>query len=108
MSTHIRSSISVSQFDVQYLNTINPFIPNGMSRNDQLEKSISNLRVVGNKFTILFQFLKDFFWKQTVKNLIGRIVLRRLIWFCPVCRCPTKRTPGLYGLTQLSFSIQHI
>ena len=35
---------------------------------------------------------------QTVKNLIRRRVLRRLNWFCTVCRCPTKRTLGLYGL----------
>ena len=54
----------VSEFDVQYLNTINPIMPNGMSRNDQLGKSISNLRVVGNKFTILFQFLYDFFFLE--------------------------------------------
>ena len=28
--------------------------------------------------------------KQTVENLIRRRVLRRLIWFCTVCRCSTK------------------
>ena len=33
---------------------------------------------------------------QTVENLIRRRVLWRLIWFCTVCRCPTKRTLGLY------------
>ena len=27
-----------------------------------------------------------------------RRVLRRLIWFCTFCRCPTKRTLDLYGL----------
>ena len=35
---------------------------------------------------------------QTVENLIRRRVGRRLIWFCTVCRCPTKKTFGLYGL----------
>ena len=29
------------------------------------------------------------------------ISLRRLIWVCPVCLCPTKRTLGLYGLKSL-------
>ena len=33
-----------------------------------------------------------------MENLIRRRVLWRLIWFCTVCRCPTKRTLGLYGL----------
>ena len=35
---------------------------------------------------------------QTVENLIRRRVGRRLIWFCTVCRYPTKRSLGLYGL----------
>ena len=35
-------------------------------------------------------------------NLIRRRVLRRLIWFCTVCLCPTKRTLGLYWLTSES------
>ena len=35
----------------------------------------------------------SFFYKQTVETLI-----RRLIWVCTVCICPTKRTLGLYGL----------
>ena len=33
-----------------------------------------------------------------MENLIKRRVLRRLIWYCTVCRCSTKRTLGLYGL----------
>ena len=41
---------------------------------------------------------KRAFCKQTVANLIRRCVLRRVIWFCTVCRRPTKRTQGLYGL----------
>ena len=37
----------VSEFDVQYLNTINPFMPNGISKCYQLDQSISVLRVAG-------------------------------------------------------------
>ena len=36
--------------------------------------------------------------KRTSETLIRRRVLRRLIWVCIVCLCPTKRTPLLYGL----------
>ena len=43
------------------------------------------------------------FCKQTVGTLIRRSVLRRLIWVCNVCLCPTKKTLGLYGLTTLFF-----
>ena len=43
------------------------------------------------------------FCRQTVKNLIRRHILRRLIWFCTVCRCPTKRVLGLYGLIKLLY-----
>ena len=32
-----------------------------------------------------------------MENLIRCCVLRRLIWFFTVCRCPMKRTLGLYG-----------
>ena len=42
------------------------------------------------------------FWEQTVETLIVRRALRRLIWVCAVCLCPTKRTLGLYGLSFLS------
>ena len=38
------------------------------------------------------------FCLQTMEDLIRRLVLRRLIWFCTVCPCPTKRTLGLSGL----------
>ena len=36
--------------------------------------------------------------KQTVKTLIRRRVLRRLIWVCTVCLCPKNEMVGLYGL----------
>ena len=39
-------------------------------------------------FIIFCSNFKINFWKQTVENLIRRHVL---IWFCTVCRCPTKR-----------------
>ena len=36
--------------------------------------------------------------KQTVKTLIRRLVLRRLIWICTVFLCPKNGTLGLYEL----------
>ena len=45
-----------------------------------------------------YSYFKRTFCKQTVANLIRRRVLRHLIWFCNVNRCPIKRTLGLYGL----------
>ena len=46
------------------------------------------------------------FCKQTVENLTRRCILQRLIWFCTVCQCPTKRTLGLYGLNPLQKAIK--
>ena len=49
----------------------------------------------------IFHFYSNFkrnVCKQTVENLIRHHILLRLIWFCTVCRCPTKKTVGLYGL----------
>ena len=40
-----------------------------------------------------------------MENLIRPRILHRLIWFCTVCRCPTKRTPCLYGLELFYFYI---
>ena len=42
--------------------------------------------------------------KQTVKTLIRRRILRRLIWVCTVCLGPKNGTPGLYGLMSLIFT----
>ena len=36
-----------------------------------------------------------------LENLIRRRVWQRVIWFCTVCLCPTKRTLGLYGLNKI-------
>ena len=55
------------------------------------------LGLLGGFFHIYSNF-KSNFWQQTVENLIGRRILQRLIWFCTVCQCSTKRTLGLYGL----------
>ena len=44
---------------------------------------------------VIFHFYSDFnrtLCKQTVKTLIRRRVLWRLILDCTVCRCPTKRS----------------
>ena len=38
-----------------------------------------------------------------MEALIRRRVLRRLIWVCTVCLCPTKRTLGIYGLVETPF-----
>ena len=53
-------------------------------------------------WVVFFHFYSNFkrnFCKQTVENLIRRRVLRRLMWFCTVCRSATERTLGFYGLT---------
>ena len=68
----------------------NPFMLNVFSHPYQLDESISNFSVIGWYFSVLLKFIRNF-CKQTVENLIRRRVLRRLIWFCTVCRCPTKR-----------------
>ena len=54
--------------------------------------------------TYIFHFYSNFqrkFCKQTVENLIRRCIVLRLIWFCTVCRCPTKRMLGLHGLMKM-------
>ena len=73
-------------------------MPNVFPQSYQTDQSISVLRVVGWYFSFYSDFKRNF-CKQTVENLIRRRILRRLIWFCTVWRCPTKRTPGFYGLT---------
>ena len=60
----------------------------------------SILGLLGGSFYFYSNF-KSSFCKQTVENLIRCLVSRRLIWFCTVCRCPTKSTLGLYGLNEL-------
>ena len=58
---------------------------------------------------VLFHFYSisnRYFCKQTVKTLIRRRVLRRLIWVCTVCLCPKNGTLGLYGLKDQSVIFQ--
>ena len=82
---------------------LNPYLPSGLFHPYQLGESISIFRggwcfvvfFFFILFVILFHRNSD---KQTVKTLIRRRVLRRLIWFCTVCLCPKHGTPGLYGL----------
>ena len=48
------------------------------------------LWLLGGIFHFYLNFQRNF-CKQTVENLIRRRILRRLIWFCTVCRCSTKK-----------------
>ena len=57
----------------------------------------------------IFHFNSNFkgnFCMQTVENLIRRRILRRLTWFCTVCRCATKRTICLYRLIAVEHMIE--
>ena len=47
------------------------------------------------------QILMETICKQTAETLIRRHPMWRLIWVCAVCLCPTKRTQGLDGLTNV-------
>ena len=54
----------------------------------------------------IFHFYSSFnrkLCKQTVETLIRGRILWRLIWVCTICLCPTKRTPGIYGLKMQLF-----
>ena len=76
---------------------INPFIPNEISHPYQSDKSIFVLRVAGT-----FPFYSNVnrtFCKQIVESLIGRSILRLLICFSTVYKCPIKRTLGLSWVT---------
>ena len=90
------SKKSILLFSSWHMLTINPFIPNGISHRYQLEQSVfKGCKVV---FFVFNSYFNRKFCKQTMDTLIRRRVLRRLIWVCTVCLCPTKRTPCLYGL----------
>ena len=69
-------------------------MPNGISYSLQLDHSISIFRVVGWHFSFFFQILKETSvckqWRTYQTPL-----LRRLIWFCVVCRCPIKNDTRL-------------
>ena len=61
------------------------------------------LGLLGSNFKMYSNF-KSIYCKQTVQNLIRCRFPRHLIWFCTVCQCPIKRTPGLNGLKR---SVDH-
>ena len=64
---------------------------NCYSHSYELYQSFFVLRDVG----CILHFYSNFnraFCKKTVDTLIRRRALRRLVWFCTVCLCPTKRT----------------
>ena len=71
--------------------------PNGILNYFHLDLSISVLRVVGWYFQF-YSNLNRTICKQTMKTLIRRGILWRLILVCTVCLCSTKRTLDLYGL----------
>ena len=58
------------------------------------------LVVLGGNF-LSFSYFNKTICKQTMKILIRRRMMRRLIWVCTICLCHIKRTLGLYGLTHL-------
>ena len=84
------SDPSIPSLTLYHCNLLSPFELNGISLSYQLDQSILVLRDVVWYFSLLFKFKKNF-CKQTVENLI-RCHILRLIWFCTVCQCPTKRT----------------
>ena len=87
--------------------SINPFKPNGISHYYQLDQFISVLRVVMLGGILHLNSNSDrTFCKQTVETLIRRRVLRRLIWVCTVCLCPTKRTLVLYGVNSIGHFLE--
>ena len=73
-------------------------MPNGISHYYPLDQSISVLRVIRWNFFNFYSNFNRTFCEQIVEALIRCCVLRRLIWFCSVCLCPTKKMLGLYGL----------
>ena len=84
------SIASLSQFICIKLlfNPVNVIIVGGMS-------SCAILRILGGILHLSPKFDK-IFCKQTVKVLLGRRIMRCLIWVCTVCLCPQK---GLYAKT---------
>ena len=92
--------VVLGQVSYLFVLQIYPFMSNVFSHPYQLDESISNFRVVGWYFSFYSNFKRNF-CLQTVENLIRRRILWRLIWFCTVCGCPSKRTLGLFGVMSL-------
>ena len=86
----------------KFLYRFSSFMPNEFSHLINWTSPFSIFGLSGG----IFHFDSNFdrlFCKQTVETLIRSRRLRRLIWVCTVCRCPTKRTLGLYGLIIVRF-----
>ena len=83
-------------------NLLNSFMPNGISIVINWTSPFPFQGLLGGIFHVYSNFKRNF-CLQTMENLIRRRVLRRLIRFCTACRCPTKRTLGLYGLSKVNF-----
>ena len=79
---------------------LNPFKPNGFSYLYRKVESISNFMGVLVGIFHFYSKSHRIFCKQTVETLIRRRVMRRMVWVCIVCLCPTKRTLCLYGLKE--------
>ena len=60
-----------------------------------------NLWILGGIFHYLSLSVDRTICKQTVKIMMRRRIMRRLIWVCTFCICPVipKRTLYLYGLS---------
>ena len=107
---------------VHFMRTaFNPFMPNGISRRDQVEQSISNLRDVRWHFSFLGQvwylivsipdlcnltYFNRKLCKQTVETLIRRRILWHLIWVCTICLIPQKDASHIWVKKQL-FCLSH-
>ena len=86
------------------LYTFNLSKQNVTSHSYQLSSPFPNLRVVRLEL-LCYQNSNRTFCKQTVETLIRRRVLRRLIWVCTVCLCPTKKTLGLKTFINIEYMI---
>ena len=100
---NLRPLVPLENCACMFKELFNPFKPNRSFHTYQSDQSISVLTA------ILFIFIHTLtFCKQTVKTLIRRHVLWRLIWVCTVCQCPTKRMLGLYGLSMIIQELAHL
>ena len=89
----ISSKTSWAGLYILQMSFLNPFMPNVF---------LSPFPILGLLGDILhfYSNFKRNFCLQTVENLIRRHVLRHLIWFCTVYRCPTKKDARLIWVKQ--------
>ena len=74
------------------------YLTNGFSHHYKLDGSTFTFRGVRSGFYFLTHFSMKFLC-ATEKPKMGRSVLQRHIWGYAACLCTTKRTPGLYELS---------